>query len=163
MKNYCLDTNVFIEAWNKYYSQELCPDYWNLLESLAEQKTIFCPVEVRYEIEQIDDELAAWVKRRPYLFKDVTDRVNHHMRSIMSTYPRLVDSTRKRSMADPWVIAHAIAENAVVVTKEVPAGDHTPRVKIPDVCNALGVAWMNDFDFLDTIGVRFSAQLQKPD
>jgi hypothetical protein len=30
----------------------------------------------------------------------------------------LVDNTKKRSLADPWVIAHAINENATVVTKE---------------------------------------------
>ena len=161
MRRYCLDTNVFVQAWNKYYSIHLCPDYWRVLDQLAEQGLIFCPVEVKRELEKTDDELSAWTKGRPYFFVEVTDQVNRNMRRIMRDFPRLVDSTRGRSIADPWVIAHAMAEGAVVVTKEEPAGDQTRRIKIPDVCNALGVEWMNDFEFLNEIGVRFSARLQE--
>lgn len=59
-------------------------------------------------------------------------------------------------MADAWVIAHAMAEGATVVTKE---GFAPRRVKIPDVCNALGVRCVDDFTFLREVGVRFSARL----
>ena len=30
----------------------------------------------------------------------------------------LVDNTKQRSLADPWVIVHALNDNACVVTKE---------------------------------------------
>jgi hypothetical protein len=60
-------------------------------------------------------------------------------------------------MADPWVIAHAQAENAVVVTKESRA---PKKIKIPDVCMAFNIPWMNDFEFLSEIGVKFSAKLE---
>ncbi|MGM0531632.1 MAG: DUF4411 family protein [Bacteroidota bacterium] len=25
---YCLDANVLIQAWQKYYSPDICPGYW---------------------------------------------------------------------------------------------------------------------------------------
>jgi len=159
MKTYCLDTNVFVEGWNRYYSMELCPKYWDILDRLAQEKRIFSPIEVRREIEKTDDGLSAWIKSRPYIFVDIDIVVQKHLRDIMASHGRLVDSIKQRSIADPWVIAFARAKGAVVVTKETPAGPDSRRVKIPDVCNALGVPWMNDFDFAREIGIRFTAAL----
>ncbi len=62
---YCLDTNVFIEPWNKYYSMSLCPDYWELIDSLAKEGVLFCTEEVCREIEKVDDGLNDWVHARP--------------------------------------------------------------------------------------------------
>jgi len=94
------------------------------------------------------------VKQRPFLFREVTEEVQHNLRRILQAHPELVDTKRDRSMADPWVIAHAMAEGAVVVTKEQFA---PRRIKIPDVCQAFGVRCMDDFQFLREVGVRFSA------
>ena len=159
MKKYCLDTNVFIEAWNRYYSMDLCPQYWRILDDLAQQGTIFAPIEVKREIEKTDDGLYAWLRKRSYFFRDVDLRVQRELRRIMASHGRLVDSIKQRSIADPWVIAFAIAEDAVVVTKEEPAGPSSRRIKIPDVCHALDVPWMNDFEFAKEIGIKFTAEL----
>ena len=156
---YCLDANVFIEGWNKYYSMQLCSSYWVILDKLAQDGRVFAPIEVKREILQHDDGLAAWIKPRPYLFKDITLEVQNHLRQIMASYHRLVDNTRQRSIADPWVIAFAIAEEAIVVTKEMPAGLGSRRIKIPDVCYALNVPWMDDFQFAREIGMSFEARL----
>jgi hypothetical protein len=77
----------------------------------------------------------------------------------MAAHSRLVDSIKQRSVADPWVIAFAMAEKAVVVTKESPSSAPTKRVKIPDVCRALDVPYLNDFDFAREVGIRFAARL----
>ena len=159
MNCYCLDTGVFIEGWNRYYSIDLCPQYWQVLDDLAKQGIIFSPVEVKREIFKTDDGLAEWIKHRDYIFKEITTEVQENLRNIMANHERLIDSIKQRSIADPWVIAHAMAEKATVVTKETPAGPLSKRIKIPDVCNALGVSWMNDFQFLREVGITFSAQL----
>lgn len=139
---------------------ELCPEYWTILDSLARDGTIFSPIEVKREIEKTDDGLNNWIKDKPYFFKDINIEVQEHLRKIMASHGRLVDSIRQRSIADPWVIAFALAEDAIVVTKETPVGPNSKRVKIPDVCHALSVQWMNDFDFARKIGIRFSAQIK---
>ena len=159
MRRYCLDANVFIQGWNDYYSMDLCPEYWGILDRLAQENKIFAPIEVRKEIEKTDDNLAKWVKARPYFFRDITIEVQENLRKIMAAHSRLVDSIKQRSVADPWVIAFAMAENAVVVTKESPSASQTKRIKIPDVCRALNVPFMNDFEFAREAGIRFVARL----
>ena len=162
MKRYCLDTNVFVEAWTKYYSMDLCPGYWEILDALAQEGRIFSSIEVKREIENSEDDLHAWVKERPHFFHEVTEEVQQCLVQVLNDHGRLVDSTKQRSMADPWVIAHAMAENAVVVTKEEASGSKK-RIKIPDVCYNLGVPVMDDFEFLSEIGVRFDASRHEKD
>jgi predicted nucleic acid-binding protein len=157
MTNYCLDANVFIEGWTKYYSIDLCPNYWRILDDLAQAGTIFAPIEVKREIDKIDDGLKEWLKEKPYFFHEITTPVQEQLRTIMASYGRLVDSTKQRSMADPWVIAFALSESATVVTKETPVGVDSRRIKIPDVCEALGVPWIDDFTLARNIGIKFSA------
>ncbi|MCF7895877.1 MAG: DUF4411 family protein [Candidatus Omnitrophica bacterium] len=157
MKKYCLDTNVFIEPWNKYYSMDLAPNYWDMIDGLAKKGVIFCTEFVKKEILKTDDHLSDWVKKRPYLFKPINEEVQKHLRVILRKHERLVDSSKSRSMADPWVIAHAIAEQATVVTKEDPAPSLTKKIKMPDVCKALNVECINDFEFLAKMGVQFKA------
>lgn len=69
--------------------------------------------------------------------------------------------TKQRSLADPWVIAHALKENACVVTKEekvtVPK---TTRIKIPNVCDNMGIRWINDFQFVEELNIQFSCSLK---
>lgn len=153
---YCLDTNALIQPWNFYYSMELCPDYWTILDRLADRSIIFCTTEVHREIEKVDDDLSKWIKSRRHLFRDVTDGVQQRLRDVLRAFPRLVDSSKDRSMADPWVIAHAMTENATVVTKER-ASESLKKIKIPDVCKHFGVRCISDFQFVTEIGIRFKA------
>lgn len=162
MKRYCLDTNILIESWNKHYSMDLCPDYWKILDDLAKKDIIFCTVEVKREIEKMDDGLFSWVSERPHFFRELTEEVFSNLRKIYENpaHWRLVDSTKFRSVADPWVIAHAMAEGAVVVTKEAFETNSTKRIKIPNVCEALGVPWIDEFGFIAEVGIRFNARLR---
>lgn len=70
MDKYCLDTNVFIEAWNRYYSIDICPEYWDILDGLARKGIIFAPIEVKNEIDKTDDGLKKWFREKPYFFRD---------------------------------------------------------------------------------------------
>jgi len=159
MSKYCLDTNIYIEAWNKYYSNDLCPEYWEVLDDLAKKGIIFSPIEVKREIEKVDDGLRAWANQRPYLFRDIDEPVQLKLRDVMSSHGRLVDAIKQRSVADPWVVAFAMSEKATVVTKEEPAGISSKKIKIPDVCLALKLPWMNDFDFAKKVGIKFTAKI----
>ncbi|MDX9702372.1 MAG: DUF4411 family protein [Candidatus Auribacterota bacterium] len=160
MNKYCLDTNAFIESWNKYWSIELCPEYWEIIDDLAKKQVIFAPSEVKREIQKIDDGLNKWIDDKPYIFHEITYDVQNHLREILRKFPMLVDTIKDRSMADPWVIAHALAMNATVVTKEESKAKQK-RIKIPCVCQALNISCINDFSFAKEIGIRFTAKLIK--
>jgi hypothetical protein len=162
-KIYCLDANVLIQAWQKYYSPKLCPGYWDLLNELGKKGTVFIADEVYNEITRTEDDLCEWLKKSKIPVKAIDGNVTKCLQDIYSKDPNhktLVDNTRARSLADPWVIAHAMSAGAVVVTKEEKVtAPNTTRIKIPNVCDNMGVPWMNDFDFISELNIKFSCTL----
>lgn len=75
-------------------------------------------------------------------------------------HQNLVDNTKARSLADPWVIAHALHENATVVTKEEKVTAlSSNKIKIPNVCDNMGIKWINDFQFIDDLDIKFKCSL----
>ncbi len=153
---YCMDANALIEPWNKYYSPSIS-NYFDILEQLIAEGRIFCPEEVALEIEKGDDLLFKWLKKNESVFvKKINIDVQYKVRKILAKFPRLIDSKKQRSMADPWVVAHAWSSNAVVVTKEFPA-DSIKKCKIPDVCDYFNIPWMDDIRFVTEIGITFKA------
>lgn len=162
-KKYCLDANVLIQAWQKYYSPRICPNYWDMLDYLGTQNIIFMPEMVYDEIVRTDDELSEWLKTSQIPIKKIDEQVTKCLKDIYSADPNhkfLVDNTKARSLADPWVIAHALREKAVVVTKEekVTALNST-KIKIPNVCDKMNVTWINDFQLIEELGIKFNCEL----
>lgn len=160
---YCLDTNVFIKAWTGYYSPEVCPDYWEILITLGKQGKIFVPQLVYEEISKVEDDLYKWLKNSKMPIRKIDEPVTKCLQAIYSKDPKhqfLVDNTKSRSLADPWVIAHAMSEQAVVVTKEEKVTAATSkRIKIPNVCENMDVRWINDFQFIKELNIKFSCKL----
>lgn len=160
---YCLDANVLIQAWQKYYNPKFCPDYWEVLRHLGKQQIIFIPELVYEEITRTEDELSAWLKASNIPIAKISEEVTICLQKIYQSNPlhkNLVDNTKARSLADPWVIAHALHETATVVTKEekITALNST-RIKIPNVCDNMGIRWINDFDFVSELGMKFSCSI----
>ena len=157
---YCLDSNVLIKAWHEYYSPRICPDYWKLLNELGETKLIFVPEMVYVEITRTEDELSKWLKDSAIPIHEITEPVTGCLQEIYAQNPlhkHLVDNIKQRSLADPWVIAHALNEKATVVTKEnKETALNTRRVKIPNVCDNMGVRWINDFEFINELKINFA-------
>ncbi len=157
---YCIDANVLIQAWQKYYNPRLCPDYWEMLNWLGRDDIIFIPETVSEEITRSEDELAAWLVGSEIPIVKISEAVTHCLQKMYAFDPihlTLVDNTKSRSLADPWVIAHAMHERACVVTKEnKETAANAKRIKIPNVCDNMGVRWINDFELLEELGVHFS-------
>ena len=161
---YCLDANVLIQAWQKYYNPKFCPDYWDILIELGRQDIIFVPELVYEEITRTEDDLSVWLKNSKISIKKIREPVTICLQNIYSSTPshkNLVDNTKARSLADPWVIAHALHENATVVTKEEKVTAlNSNKVKIPNVCDNMSVRWINDFQFIDELDIIFKCSLK---
>jgi predicted nucleic acid-binding protein len=157
---YCLDANVLIEAWQKYYNPKFCPDYWNILIEVGKQDIIFIPEVVYQEITRTEDDLAKWLKGSKIPIRNITEPVTICLQNVFAKNPlhkNLVDNIKARSLADPWVIAHAMYENATVVTKEEKVTAlNSPKVKIPNVCDNMSIRWINDFKMIEELGIKFS-------
>ncbi len=160
---YCLDANVLIQAWQKYYNPKFCPDYWNILVKLGKNGMIFIPELVYEEIVRTEDDLSKWLKGSKIPINKISEPVTICLQKIYEadpTHKNLVDNTKARSLADPWVIAHALHENASVVTKEEKVTAlNSNRIKIPNVCDNMGIRWINDFQFIDELDIKFQCSL----
>jgi predicted nucleic acid-binding protein len=160
---YCLDTHVLIQAWQKYYSPTYCPGYWDVLNKLGKQGRIFLPEEVSSEILKTDDDLAEWLKESTIPIISITEGVTENLAKIYSRDPKhklLVDNKKGRSLADPWVIAHAMNEGATVVTKEEKITRlDSKTVKIPNVCENMGVRCIDDYQMIEELNMRFDCQI----
>ncbi len=73
---------------------------------------------------------------------------------ILRNHRELVDPARPRLGADPFVIALARIRGSTVVTQETPTGSPL-RLKIPDVCGALGIPCINVLQFIRQQGWVF--------
>ncbi|MGD9639603.1 MAG: DUF4411 family protein [Alphaproteobacteria bacterium] len=160
---YCLDANVLIQAWQKYYSPKFCPEYWNILNDLRKQNRIFLPEAVKEEITRTEDELSIWLKKSSIPIQKIDEEIIKNWQKIIEVNPLhklLVDNVKGRSLADPWVISHAMKMNATVVTKEnKETAYNSKRIKIPNVCENIGLRWINDFEFIEEVNIKFSCHL----
>lgn len=162
-QKYCLDTNFFIEAWNKYYSPDFCSEYWEIIDELVKQGIVFITQEVKKEIDKGDDNLKNWLKGKHYIVKPIDENVQLNLKKLYAkdkSHQYLANNIKNMSIADPWVIAHAMSENAVVVTKEYLSISNNPqKVRIPDVCENMNVKWINDFDFIKEVNIKFNCKI----
>jgi hypothetical protein len=108
---------------------------WVRLAQLGKAGTAVVTEEVIAELEKKDDEVHGWAKKELTVVP-IDGPIQVHVGHILTAHPRLVDSRKNRSKADPFVIALARIKSLSVVTGEKPSGNlNKPR--IPDVCAAL--------------------------
>jgi len=160
---FVLDTSVFIQAYRSYYHFDIAPKFWDALIQHASAGVLLSVDRVRDEIDKGKDGLAQWVNNHcHHWFKstngaDVLDAYREVIRWAMmqSQYT----SAAKREFAeaenaDAWVVAYAKAKGCVVVTQETSAPQSKNTVKIPDVCNAFGVKWINTFQMMRKLSIK---------
>ena len=159
---YCLDTNIIIEAWNKYYSPDFCPDYWQILSDLGKRKIVFIPREVFDEIYNEGDALSKWLKDSAIPVHETDEIVIENLAKIYKKNPihmNLVQENKGRSLADPWVIAHSMESNSTVVTKENKNQDlNSQKIKIPNVCDNMGIRWIDDYQMVKELDIKFACK-----
>ena len=133
-----MDTSTFLNAWRRSYPPDVFPSLWEKIDRLANEGKLIASEEVLIELEKKDDEVCAWAQQREQMFIPIDGVIQQHVRSVLQQYPRLLDTRKNRSGADPFVIALAQTEKCTVVTGESPSRSEQ-RPHIPDVCAALGI------------------------
>ena len=58
---YLLDTNVFIDASETYYANDICPGFWRWLSQADQIRSI---KEVKDELLKGNDGLSRWIKAK---------------------------------------------------------------------------------------------------
>jgi hypothetical protein len=75
-KRYLLDSNVFIQAHQSYYSFDIAPGFWLALSRQHEAKRVFSIDKVKAELLALNDQLSDWVRNRApaTFFKGTADK-----------------------------------------------------------------------------------------
>jgi hypothetical protein len=152
---YCLDTSAWLDGWQRYYPLDVFPSLWGKLDEVVKAGEIVSSEEVYVELERKADDLYDWVKARKQMLVPLTEAVQANAAGLLSEYPRLVDTLRGRSMADPFVIATAMGiAGVVVVTGEIATG-RLDKPRIPDVCGAKSIRCINFLEMIRELKLTF--------
>lgn len=160
---YVLDANVFIEAARRYYAFDLAPKFWESLVHHAANGQIQSIDRIKQELERGNDELATWATAQfNNAFastdeEDVTESYSEVM-SWVQAQDQFSGAAKAdfAAGADGWLVAYTKAKGCIVVTHEVLYPDIKRKVPIPNVCEAFGLSYVDTFEMLRELGVRFA-------
>lgn len=144
---FSIDTSAILDGWTRHYPREAFPGLWRHLEKLIRSGDLRASEEVMYELQKKGDEAFAWAKAQEDFFVPMDDEIQDAVSAILADHPRLIDTRRGRSGADPFVIALARVRGCAVITGEQRSGS-LERPKIPDVCHAIGIESMSLLDLI---------------
>jgi hypothetical protein len=161
---YLLDANVLITANGSYYPIDQVPEFWDWVHHQATSNRIKIPREILEEIKaghSDDDPLLDWICtpeiEASLLLEEAVDPALVQRVVAMGYAPDLRDDEVEKIGRDPFLIAYALADSAnrTVVTLEVsrPLTQRANR-KVPDVCQAVGVASSGPFELNKALGFR---------
>lgn len=163
MSRFLLDANVFIEAYQRYYSFDIAPSFWDALRQKASEGLLVSIDRVHGEINGYgnDDELKGWVCNEGgacFMSTDSEDVIKAYAEVISwamsQTQFDQAAKTEFATVADSWLIACAKAHNYILVTHEEYKPGVKRRIPIPNVCRALGIPYINTFEMMRRLGVR---------
>jgi len=142
---YLFDADSLILANRHDFPIEKDPGtFWGFLEDMGNQGQIRVPEAVFDEIKVRDDSLSAWLSSRRDVFLIPKADALPHLGQVLNAYGPITDIDLEglNEQADPYLIAHALALAATIVTNEAsqPGTTSPLNKKIPDICRCLRVA-----------------------
>jgi hypothetical protein len=144
---YCIDTSALIAAWYERYKPNRFPKLWEQFDQrITDGRLVSSSLVLRECSKQRSEELHAWLKPREAMFLVPDEAVQGQVDHIVNTYTGLVAAGKEKFQADPFVIALAKVSGNTVVTEET---GPTSLSKIPGVCNAMKVEWVNLMQLID--------------
>jgi len=158
--DYLLDANTYIQAKNFHYRMHVVPGFWEWLDLQLDGSSIGSIHPVAEELIRGTDELAEWARDRKDRALGVDDEATQtafgDIANHIMSHPAFAEPHRTTFLegADPWLIAKAVAIGARVVTHESKVTADSKKVKVPNVCEAFGVPYLNAYDLLDRLEAR---------
>jgi len=150
---YLLDANILIEANKRYYHNQIVPSFW---QWLINDEQIYTIDKVKAEIRDGNDALYGLIKGvKTISYNQNIGTVSDH---VARSYRDQAEISKFFSKADPILIATAIVNtDMVIVTNEVLVGINSQKIKIPNVCQSLGVQYkIGIFDILKLKQINLS-------
>lgn len=159
---YLIDSDVLIEAKNRYYGFDFCPGFWDWLVQKRATGEVLSVERVGQELAAGNDHLSVWAANQgPAFFVPPDGNTVAAMATVSASVQTMnvngqpylpAAVTKFLGDADYYLIAHALAHRGIVVTNE--SGHHSGQqasvktLKIPDVCSSVGVQCASVFKML---------------
>lgn len=153
---FTLDTNILINLMRQY-PRDIFPGLWDSVEaSVSSRESCICEAILR-ELKRGGDDLHRWAKDLQGFVCSVTGVELATVAEIGQAHPGWVQE--QLNEADPFVIAHAKAEQSVIVTEENRKGPNTldKNQKIPNIADEHSVDTIKFFDYVRANGWTFGA------
>ena len=156
---YLIDADVLIGAKNLHYGFDFCPAFWDWIVRKHAAGAVLSVARVGDEIRDRQDELSQWARQNLKTFfvpPTAADSASLGSVSVWVTRQNY-DAARISAFfqkADYFLVGQALGGGHTVVTHEV-AAPKARKIKIPDVCKALGVPCVTPFSMLRREKARF--------
>ena len=154
---YWLDADVYIQASRGPYKH--VPQFWEFLAKQIDLGIVKSPKIVYDEIVRGGDDLAKWFINRKdkgicvhpgrSVQEECFSKIAEH---VYKTY-KSHQSAEFLKGGDAWVIAHAMPSKGIVVTMES-LRKMKSKIKIPTVCKAFGISYMNTYEMNDRLNFK---------
>lgn len=160
---YLLDTNIFIEAYKRYYAFDIAPSFWESLKNAANKEKVISIDRVKLELlnGNKDDELSKWVDLEiSDCFMSTEDS------AVFESYSKIIQWVQEQkqyfdyakrefaNVADSWIVAYALAYGFTIVTHEHYSKDVKNRVLIPNVCKYFNIPFTDTFEMLRNLNIK---------
>ncbi len=160
-----IDSNILITAKNDIYPFDVFPSFWKFIETaiLSEELTILDVV--KNEILAGNDDLSTWLKElKPNVMSvndqkivDAYSEIIGYVYSLSHIYtPAAIDNWFGNiKIADPWLIAAAIAYDGQIVTCETTEKPNAKkRLLIPNIASHFSVPCIKTIQMLRELNVK---------
>lgn len=156
---YCIDAsslvNIFRHVGIPYppYPEDVFPSLWEKLSNLIKQGRIISHITVYNKLKDKGDKLAEWCKINKKIFKDIDECQLEKIEEIRTKYDRqywqIQIDREGDEWEDPWIIALAICEEALIVTDEKNTSN-----RIPYIANHFSIKSINLMNFFREIDLK---------
>ena len=153
---YSIDTSGLIDGRRRYYPPAVFPGLWENIEDLIANGELLSPEECLVDLARQDDEVHTWAETQARLFIPLDDDIQLATQDILAVYPDWIPEDRSRNVADAFVIALARVRGCAVVSGEKWSMSPYPdRIKIPNVCDGLGIRHLTFLEMIQDLRWTF--------
>ena len=152
---YVIDMSSLKELHDRY-PKSLFPTIWQKIEGLIQNGQLYSHIEVLREIKQTiypKDKLLTWSNKNKKLFLGIDNCQIKELNNIQQNYNLQYwnnEINRPGPWADPYLIAVAICENAIVITQE----NKTKANRIPPVAMNFKIKSINLLEFFQELKIK---------
>lgn len=154
-KIYIVDMSSLKELHDRY-PKNLFPTIWQHITSLIQNGEFYSHIEVQREIKNTiypKDKLLQWSNKNKKIFLGIDDCQINQISQIKLQYNSSYwqnEMNRPAPWADPYLIAMAICDKAIIITQE----HKTKANRIPPIAAQFGIQSSNLLEFFQELKIK---------